>query len=503
MKSKNNKSEKLNEIIPSKQIYYNIKNKKSKNKYFFFCFIVDQKYKDKIEVSFKNKENIIRPDSLRVKYYDFPEQRYYLFFKSKRFLYFYELEIPNELNDLKIILKYNEDNNNFNGKYIERNINLLINIDISPIDLEANIAYKLSNQEEYKKLLECFIEFFSCKDINVKKEFLYKLFLNQKKLYIDNLFSLSKVFDNNYNSLDDKIDAILYFIDNKEIENYQVKNVEMKIISLYNNIKDSKSEKLWYFLIKNLIKMNEHEKALEIILRIKDDKIRLAIIKKISFFIIENIKNIVKEYELTPKFETYISIDSTFFLDANFLKRLIGILDYTLIKEEKIKYLENEIGEKISYIIKDNCINYTIEMQSKEKFINNKENKRIKELEKLNMELKQKINKLNDETKNCFEKQKKELIDELEKKEKSQVLFDNNLICITFISLDESIIYSMICKKNDKFEILENKFYDKYPEYAKGENTFLKEGNKINRFKSLEENKIRDNNIIVFNSSLI
>ena len=81
----------------------------------------------------------------------------------------------------------------------------------------------------------------------MKKKFLYKLFLNQKKLFIDNLFLLSKLFDNNYNSLDDKIDAILYFIGNKEIENYQVKNVKMEIISLYNNIKDSKSQKFGIF----------------------------------------------------------------------------------------------------------------------------------------------------------------------------------------------------------------------------------------------------------------
>ena len=191
------------------------------------------------------------------------------------------------------------------------------------------------------------------------------------------------------------------------------------------------------------------------------------------------------------------------FLDVKFLKRLIGKLDYTHIKEEKIKYLENEIGEKIPFVSKDNYINYIIEMQSKEKFINNKENKRIKELEKLNMEFKQKINKLNEETKIFFEKQKKELINKLEKKEKSQFQFNNNLICITFISLDESIIYSMTCQTNDKFESLENKFYDKYPEYAKGENTFLLDGNEINKFRSLEENKIGDNNIIVFNSSLI
>ena len=176
---------------------------------------------------------------------------------------------------------------------------------------------------------------------------------------------MSKLFDNNYNSLYEKIDFILYFIDDENIENYQVNNIEMEIISLYNNIKDSKSQKLLNFLIKNIIKMNERPKAVKVILRIKDDKIRLAIIKKMSFFIIENIKNIVNEYERLTRlsdpidFNLYLRTDApnpmdSFILDSNFLKRLIGIIVYTHIKEE------NEIGEKIYYITKDNCINYTI-----------------------------------------------------------------------------------------------------------------------------------------------
>ena len=33
----------------------------------------------------------------------------------------------------------------------------------------------------------------------------------------------------------------------KNFEDYQVKNVEMEIISLYNNIKDSKSQKFGIF----------------------------------------------------------------------------------------------------------------------------------------------------------------------------------------------------------------------------------------------------------------
>ena len=260
MKSNNNQLEKLTKIIPSKQIFYNIENKKCKNKYLFFCFIVDQNYKDKIEIFFENKKNIIKPDSLNVKSYDFLEKKFIFKSNLKRFLYFYEIEIPNEFNDLKIMLKYNENNNNYQCKCIERNINLLINIDISPIYLELdknNITYKLSNFEEYKKILEYFVEFFSCKEINVKKEFLCKLFHNKKKLYIENLFLLSKLFDNNNNSLYEKINAILYFINDKEIEsieNYKIENIKEEIISLFKNIEDSKSEKLWYFLVVNLLK---------------------------------------------------------------------------------------------------------------------------------------------------------------------------------------------------------------------------------------------------------
>jgi hypothetical protein len=88
MKSKNNKLEKLNKIIPSKQISYNIENKKSKNKYFFFCFVVDQSYRDKIDISFLHKENIIKPDSLIVNLMIFPNKNIIFFLKQKEFFIF-------------------------------------------------------------------------------------------------------------------------------------------------------------------------------------------------------------------------------------------------------------------------------------------------------------------------------------------------------------------------------------------------------------------------------
>jgi len=59
----------------------------------------------------------------------------------------------------------------------------------------------------------------------------------------------------------------------------------------------------------------------------------------------------------------------------------------------------------------------------------------------------------------------------------------------------------VICKKSDKFEMLENKLYERYPQYKNYGNTFLLNGNEINRFKSIKENKICNNDLIVFDNS--
>ena len=39
--------------------------------------------------------------------------------------------------------------------------------------------------------------------------------------------------------------------------------------------------------------------------------------------------------------------------------------------------------------------------------------------------------------------------------------------------------------------------YDKYPKYIESENYFLMNGNKINKHKTLEQNKIKNNDILI------
>ena len=88
-----------------------------------------------------------------------------------------------------------------------------------------------------------------------------------------------------------------------------------------------------------------------------------------------------------------------------------------------------------------------------------------------------------------------------ELKLKMPYILENNekLMTIIFISLDENIHYSFICKNTDKFNKIENLLYEKYPEYLESQNYFTINGNKINRFKTIEENKINNSDVVILN----
>ena len=70
-------------------------------------------------------------------------------------------------------------------------------------------------------------------------------------------------------------------------------------------------------------------------------------------------------------------------------------------------------------------------------------------------------------------------------------------ISVIFSSLDENILYSIICKNTEKFIKLEEKLYKDYPEYSKFDNYFMVNGNKVDKTKTLDENKIRNSDIII------
>ena len=70
------------------------------------------------------------------------------------------------------------------------------------------------------------------------------------------------------------------------------------------------------------------------------------------------------------------------------------------------------------------------------------------------------------------------------------------ILSVIFISTDQKIHHSIIFKNTDKFSEVESRLYKIYPEYLESENYFLAKGKRINRFKTLEENGIKNSDII-------
>jgi len=137
--------------------------------------------------------------------------------------------------------------------------------------------------------------------------------------------------------------------------------------------------------------------------------------------------------------------------------------------------------------------------------INNK-NKLIEINEILNKEIKnfyESQNKNEDKNNSNKDNNIKELYNEIDKlKEKlSRYPFElskgEKLISVIFTSSDKNLLYSIICKNTEKFIELEKKLYNDYPEYSESDNYFMVKGNRVNKIKSLDENKIRNNDIII------
>ena len=147
-----------------------------------------------------------------------------------------------------------------------------------------------------------------------------------------------------------------------------------------------------------------------------------------------------------------------------------------MIKKQNIDY-KNKINEleitikKLELVIKekDNIINDFKKMKETKNISNNNNNyiNRIKELEK-----------------------------EIEKYKKYCLLPREKLITVKFISIDKKINFDTIVKNTDSFAKLEASLYEKYPKYKNTENYFLVNGKKLNRHRTLEENKIKDNDIL-------
>ena len=66
----------------------------------------------------------------------------------------------------------------------------------------------------------------------------------------------------------------------------------------------------------------------------------------------------------------------------------------------------------------------------------------------------------------------------------------NEIMCVNFTSMDQSVHFAVGCTKNNIFAEIEEKLYKQYPEYRETNNNFIAHGTKVLRFKTIEENGI-------------
>ena len=75
---------------------------------------------------------------------------------------------------------------------------------------------------------------------------------------------------------------------------------------------------------------------------------------------------------------------------------------------------------------------------------------------------------------------------------------NDKIITVNFVSMGNNDIghYSLVCKYRDLFVKIEERLYDDFPKFTDYSTYFEANGRRIKRFKTLEQNKIKNNDII-------
>ena len=108
-------------------------------------------------------------------------------------------------------------------------------------------------------------------------------------------------------------------------------------------------------------------------------------------------------------------------------------------------------------------------------------NQNMNMIEQLEIDIKNKDNELN-RLKNELEKAKNS--------QKDNKVERNELIAVSFQHPNYN--YSVACSKLDTFAEVEEKFYKEFPELRNTNNAYLVNGSQVLRFKTIEENKIKN-----------
>ena len=175
----------------------------------------------------------------------------------------------------------------------------------------------------------------------------------------------------------------------------------------------------------------------------------------------------------------------------------------TLEERKHSKYLlnfERNTVSNSSFNFHDNLNNHSINK--------NKIHQYESEIEELKKQLNEEINK-NKKTKkeNCKLWQQKQMFKIIDEKLryskenwKNELNPGETLLEINFIKKgkENDGCYKYSCKNNELFVRLEERFYKDYPELKEYDINFAINGQKIKRFKTIDENQIKNNDLIEF-----
>ena len=119
-------------------------------------------------------------------------------------------------------------------------------------------------------------------------------------------------------------------------------------------------------------------------------------------------------------------------------------------------------------------------------------------------ELNKKISEIDEEKEKLLKelKEKDIIIEDLKSRYPFPILQGEKLMTVNFVSYDDKIHYSIICKNSDPFIRLEKLLYEKYPCFSNSEYNFFVNDNKVTKDKSLDFNNINDNEIILIKKEL-
>ena len=342
------------------------------------------------------------------------------------------------------------------------------------------LDYPLENTNEIYQLFICALNIFLSFE-KLKDKFDENIVKKLKKILCDNNVSGNKICiiyeKKNINDKSQSKYNISYYSTKKVRDNRMS-------INFFEKIAKNKNK----YIYKNLfndeeISEDEFNKFKNDIIedkkKIKDDKIlNENKINDQNKTIISNEKQKAKESEIRN--------------EINIENKNIEILKELAEEKNKNKKLEKELKEK----------NKTIEYLEKEvKHLKNELDKQIK----INKDNEDKIalSKITfdskDETYKALLEKDKEIKAFKEKMKRFPFELNENekLTSIIFTNSTQEFHYSMICKNTDIFSALEAKLYKKFPQYGETSNYFFANGNKVISHKTLEENNIKDSNIII------